>query len=241
MNYKHSFLLALVALFAIVSPVLASEITGTLTAGSGSTIEGTVIGPPIASPAPGTYGTAQSITLISPGASSIRYTIDGSDPTCAGGGLLYISPIVVSSSFTIRAVSCYLSGTSSNVGSYTYVISGGSLSGTVATSSGGVLSGTVTSSPGGGTLSGTVVSSGGGSGGGGGGSSGGGSGGGGGTTITATTPSTGGGGGSVVVPSMPSTGAGGEATQAIATLLVSALTVLFGSWYLMMRQSDNWV
>jgi hypothetical protein len=235
---------ALLMAFALVSTASASEITGTLTAGGGSSVSGNVVGTPTASPAPGTYGSAQMVTLTDPGASSIRYTTDGTAPSCAGAGLLYTGPISVPNSLTIQAVGCFPSGASSAVGSYAYVISGGSLSGSVATSSSGTLSGTVTSSPGG-TLTGTVSSPSSGGGGGGGGSSSGGGGGGGG--VITNPPTTGGGGsssggGGVVqgtsttdIPGIPNTGAGGNALQTLALLVVSALLALGGIRYLKMH------
>lgn len=232
-----------VALFSVSAmPAMAqSEITGTLTAGSGSSVGGTVIGPPTASPVPGTYGSTQFVTLTSPGASSIRYTTDGSAPSCAGGGLLYTGPITVSSTLTIQAISCYSSGASSSVGIFGYVISGGSLSGTVATSSGGNLSGTVVSSPGG-SLSGTVAApSSGGGGGGGSGGSGGGGGGSSGGSVTGNSP------GSVLgtstttnvpgvpntgLPGLPNTGNGGDWFQVLLALLFSAALAVSGVAYL---------
>ncbi|MFB3915355.1 MAG: chitobiase/beta-hexosaminidase C-terminal domain-containing protein [Terriglobales bacterium] len=55
------------------------------------------------SPAPGTYSTAQTVTLssTSPGA-TIYYTTDGSMPTTASA--VYAAPITVSASTTIRAI-----------------------------------------------------------------------------------------------------------------------------------------
>ena len=217
----------MLALLFAAPPVFASEITGTLTAGSGSTVGGTVVALPTASPAPGTYSTAQSVSLTSAGASSIRYTVDGSAPTCAGGGLLYSAPIVVSSSLTINALSCYASGASSSVGAYTYLISGSTLSGTVATSSGGSLSGTV-----------VAPSSGGGGSGGGGGSSSSGSGGGSSGGISSSgsgsaIPPTGQVlGSSTAVPTVPNTGAGGEAPAAMLALMLSAFIALAGFGFL---------
>ncbi len=79
--------------------------------------------PPTASPAGGTYNTAQSIVLsdISPNA-TIHYTIDGSSPTCSSPS--YIStPITVSSNTTINTIACdAVTNTPSNVVSFNYII-----------------------------------------------------------------------------------------------------------------------
>ena len=85
------------------------------------TITGTVAAPTF-SPSPGTYATAQSVTLstTTPGA-TIRYTTDGSTPS-ETVGTVYAGPIAVASSVTIRAVA-YLSGwTTSSVSSGAYTI-----------------------------------------------------------------------------------------------------------------------
>lgn len=236
---------ALLIAVSLVGTASASEITGTLS-GGGSGLSGSVTSAPTASPAPGNYSSAQSVTLSDPGTSSIRYTVDGTSPSCAGAGLLYTAPITVASSETIEAIGCFPSGSSSSVASFSYVISGGGLSGTVGTSSSGSLSGSVTSSPGGslsgtvtgsgGSLSGTVggSSSGGGGGGGGGSSSGGGGGGGG----IITQPTSGGGGGTVLgtsteeIPGVPDTGAGGNAPLNILLLMLAAAAAIIGIVYL---------
>lgn len=230
-------LVSLLALASLASTASASEITGTLTAG-GSSVSGTVIGIPVATPPPGTYGSAQSVTLSDPGAASIRYTVDGTAPSCAGAGLLYTGPIPVPATLTINAVSCYSSGASSAVGSYPYVISGGSLSGSVGASSSGSLSGTVGSSPGG-SLSGTVVAPSSGGGGGGGGSAGGGGGGGGGGGPIAQVPGGSTGGTGTVpgtpntgIPGIPNTGAGGDAARTILLLAISGLATFASFRYL---------
>ena len=247
MNLRIIAPAALVIALALAGTASASEITGTLTAG-GSNVTGTVIGIPTASPAPGTYATAQSVTLTDPGSSSIRFTTDGSASSCSGGGNLYTAPIAVASSLMIQAVACYPSGQSSTIGSYAYTISSGALSGTVATSSAGTLSGTVTSSPGG-SLSGTVTAPSSGGGGGGGGVSGsngppasGGSGGGGGGAIIPTGVSTP--PGQVLgattgptTPGVPNTGAGGNAIEVLLLLIVSGTIAFGGALYLVVVHS----
>ncbi|MDO8552693.1 MAG: chitobiase/beta-hexosaminidase C-terminal domain-containing protein [bacterium] len=203
---------------ALATTAFAAEITGTLTAGAGtSSVGGTVTAPPTASPAPGTYSNFISVTLTSPGSSSIRYTINGSTPTCAGGGLLYTSPVAVIQTLTMQAVSCYSSGASSNVGLSAYVINAGSLGGTV-----------VAPATGGGSTGGT-----GGTGGGGGGGAGSylnssmtGAG-----TVTGGTPSGGGAvlGTTTATPNLPSTGEGGNVHENLLILTLAALAALGGA------------
>lgn len=81
---------------------------------------------PVASPTAGTYTSSQSVTLTASGADQIRYTTDGSDPTCSSG-TVYSSAISVTTTQTIKAVSCYLesydqSYSSSLVASFAYTI-----------------------------------------------------------------------------------------------------------------------
>jgi len=59
---------------------------------------------PTASPIAGTYSTAQDITLTSNG-TSIRYTIDGSIPTCSVG-TVYSIPVNITASANLQAVGC---------------------------------------------------------------------------------------------------------------------------------------
>jgi PKD repeat protein len=84
---------------------------------------------PSAAPASGTYNSAQNIVLSALGSTSIRYTIDGTGPTCSKG-LVYSKPIAVSKNKTIKAVSCYEGGVSSDAVSFTYNIKRSSGGGT---------------------------------------------------------------------------------------------------------------
>ncbi len=94
----------------LVVLALADQVTGTLTTGisatNGNPMNGIVITPPIASPAAGSYSSAQSVTLTAAGATSINYTTDGTTATCSTGNT-YSGPIAVNSSMTIEAISCY--------------------------------------------------------------------------------------------------------------------------------------
>lgn len=65
--------------------------------------------PVTASPAAGAYAGARNVTLTAPGSSSIRYTINGANPTCTTG-TVYASPIAITATKTIKAVACYPTG-----------------------------------------------------------------------------------------------------------------------------------
>jgi len=108
---------------ALISPLYASEVTGTLCTGLNCSIESTVITAPAASPAAGTYTSARSVTLTAAGSSSIRYTTDANTALTCSNGTLYSNstPIAVSATTTIKAISCYPSAASSVV-SYLYTI-----------------------------------------------------------------------------------------------------------------------
>ena len=82
---------------------------------------------PTFSPAPGTYTSAQSVTLstTTPGGASIFYTTDGSIPTSAS--TLYSGAIAVSATTTIRAIGIRSGFFSSSVVSGTYTISAGTV------------------------------------------------------------------------------------------------------------------
>jgi hypothetical protein len=75
----------------------------------------------VASPVAGAYTSAQSVTLTASGATSIRYTTDGTLPTCTTG-ILYSGVIAVNSSMAIQAISCYPSNKTSTVASHLYAI-----------------------------------------------------------------------------------------------------------------------
>lgn len=139
-------LLGLVAAVTLTSVVFASEATGTLTTGvqGGTGVEGTVVSAPAATPAAGTYTSTQSVSLAASGSTGICYTTNGTTPVCAAAGTscttgtLYSSAISVSSSATVKAISCYPNSNVSTVASHAYTINtatasvggGGSYSGT---------------------------------------------------------------------------------------------------------------
>ncbi len=122
---KYIFTTFLLLVLA-VTPVSASEQTGTLSTGVQTGVTGTVMSNPLANPPAGTYTGAQSVTLTSTGSTAIYYTIDGSTPSCSGAGTLYSGAVSVSASLTLKAIACYPGGAESGVASYDYTIDSGS-------------------------------------------------------------------------------------------------------------------
>ena len=124
-NNKLKLIVAVIAilpLLALSNLAFAWEGTYQLSTGiSTTTVNGTVIVAPTASPVAGTYTSTQSVTLAAAGASSIYYTTDGTIPACSTG-TVYAGAISVGSSQTIQAISCYPENHSSNVVSFAYTI-----------------------------------------------------------------------------------------------------------------------
>ena len=112
---------SVVGILGSAGNILASEVTGTINTGIASGVTGIVITAPTASPAAGSYSSAQSVTLSASGSSSIHYTTDGSTPTCSTGST-YSSAISLSSSATVKAIACYPNSNSSDVASFGYTI-----------------------------------------------------------------------------------------------------------------------
>ncbi|MCK9320952.1 MAG: chitobiase/beta-hexosaminidase C-terminal domain-containing protein [Bacteroidales bacterium] len=114
------------SLLTLGNLVLASEYEGELTTGinastTGDEMEATVMKKPTANPSAGSYTSTQNIILTANGASSIHYTIDGTDPTCSTGTDYTVS-ISIDSTKTIKAISCYSENHSSAVASFLYTI-----------------------------------------------------------------------------------------------------------------------
>jgi hypothetical protein len=78
---------------------------------------------PAFSPAAGVFNTSQMVVLTTatPGA-SIRYTVDGTTPTSTSG-TIYVSPIAVTATTTIKAIAYAAGLTDSSVSTATYTIS----------------------------------------------------------------------------------------------------------------------
>lgn len=132
--------IAFLSLLLMSNEAKASEVTGRLTTGisgnNGNVVEGIVIAPPIASPTAGIYTTTQSVSLTASGATSIRYTTNGTAPTCTTG-TVYITPISITSSLPLEAISCYPENNHSSVASYLYAINIPAVVNTPATGGGG--------------------------------------------------------------------------------------------------------
>ncbi len=85
-----------------------------------------IVAPPTANPDPavvGTFSTATSVTLLAQAGTTINYLInpaDGTLPDCSS--VTYVSPILVASSETIKAVACDSSGNISIPAVFSYVI-----------------------------------------------------------------------------------------------------------------------
>lgn len=102
--------------------VFASTFSGSLESGLGEGgINAEVPYKPSASPVASTYTSTQSVSLSSlTSGATIRYTTNGTTPTCSTG-TLYSGPLSVSSSQTIKAIACKDNG-SSSVSSFSYSI-----------------------------------------------------------------------------------------------------------------------
>ena len=115
--------LAIIAFFfAVTSSAYASEVTGMVTTGVNTGVEGIVVEVPTASPPAGTYTSTQDVSLAGgTGTVSIHYTTDGAAATCSSGST-YSTPITVSSSLVIEAISCYANSVASPIAIFGYAI-----------------------------------------------------------------------------------------------------------------------
>ena len=96
---------------------------GTITA---ATLEAkTTVATPTFSPTPGTYSSAQTVTIsCATNGATIRYTTDGSTPT-ATTGTIYTAPVSISATTTLKAIAYKLDLADSAVATGTYTISSG--------------------------------------------------------------------------------------------------------------------
>jgi len=90
---------------------------------TGTGIGGTTVATPTFSPAAGSYGPAQTVTISdSTSGATIYYTTNGTTPTT--GSTVYSSAITVSVSETVKALGVKSGDTNSAIGSAAYVING---------------------------------------------------------------------------------------------------------------------
>ena len=101
-----------------------SDYSNSAVGSAGYTINGAAAATPNFAPAPGTYTSAQTVT-ISDGTSgaTIYYTTDGTPPTTASS--TYSSAIIVSATETLEAIAAKAGYSNSAVGSAAYTISSG--------------------------------------------------------------------------------------------------------------------
>lgn len=76
---------------------------------------------PVASPSQGEYHDSVTVELTSTGASMIRYTTDGQDPTCSNGNL-FSTGILLEGSITIKAIACDEAGNFSGISEFNYTV-----------------------------------------------------------------------------------------------------------------------
>ena len=118
---------SMILVFGLCGLVQASEVEGTLNPGLITGMEGVVIAPPTASPVAGEYHATQSVSLTADGSTTICYTTDDTTPACSGSsacttGSVYSSAISVTLTDTIKGISCYADGSSSDYSSHTYTL-----------------------------------------------------------------------------------------------------------------------
>lgn len=86
---------------------------------------GGIVGTPAFTPAAGSYGSAQAVTIIcATSGATIHYTTNGSTPTA--GSAVYSGPVTMGASGTLKAIARKTGLTDSAVASATYTIAGGS-------------------------------------------------------------------------------------------------------------------
>jgi hypothetical protein len=69
------------------------------------TVESSVLPAPALTPVPGALSSPQNLTIQTVEGGEARYTLDGSNPTCATGNV-YSSPILIDAEVTVKAIAC---------------------------------------------------------------------------------------------------------------------------------------
>jgi len=102
----------------------------------------------IADASAGTYTTTQTINLTSTGSDYIRFTTDGTTPTCSSG-TIYNTALSAASNLTIKAIACDYAGNNSDVTTFQYdfPFSSGSSAGSIPSSSTNNSNGSIVISP----------------------------------------------------------------------------------------------
>ena len=121
MKIKIIGLIVILCLTLVMAPiqVFAGDASGSVGTGIDTGIGGIVKAPPMASPAPSTYTSAQNVTLSAPGSSGIYYTLNGSPASNASTP--YTSPINIAVTTTITTIAYYTDGSSYSA-AYLYII-----------------------------------------------------------------------------------------------------------------------
>ena len=102
---------------------------------------------PVFRPAPGTYSSAQTITITSAtSGATIYYTTNGATPTPTTGRTRYTGPITIGTTTTLKAIATATNLSNSPLASGQYIIQSGSSSGTTATPTFSPVPGTYTGS-----------------------------------------------------------------------------------------------
>jgi len=124
---KKIFILSLSAML-LPFFAFASVISGTLDTGLYTGPYGYLMQNPVANPGSGTYTHTQSVTLSATGNTTIRYTLDGTNPACPNTGTLYnTTAFSVTIPHTLKAIACYAPDSSvpTAVVTYNYTSGGG--------------------------------------------------------------------------------------------------------------------
>ena len=107
MKIKIIGLIVILCLTLVMAPiqVFAGDASGSVSVGLDTGIGGIVMAPPMASPSPSTYTSAQSVTLSAPGSTGIYYTLNGFPGS--NTSTPYTSPINIAVTTTITCIAYY--------------------------------------------------------------------------------------------------------------------------------------
>ena len=123
MKIKIIGLIVILCLTLVMAPiqVFAGDASGSVSVGLDTGIGGIVMAPPMASPSPSTYTSAQSVTLSAPGSTGIYYTLNGFP--ASNTSTPYTSPINIAVTTTITCIAYYADANHTGVSAaYLYTI-----------------------------------------------------------------------------------------------------------------------